>query len=480
VATPYVNDVPTTELDLDGLPVALAALIDGAKWGAGGYGSGVDLTYSFPTAARYAPNYGTDNEWFGWSVLNPNEQAAVGEVLAGVARGADITFTLFPDNGIDAGELRFTVSSSISSYAHAYTPYRDYPESGDVWFSGAWTQPGDGVIQPGSYEYMTIVHEVGHALGLRHPFDQDDGLPYLPPELDNYLWTAMSYSAYAGADQYDYADFYPTTLMYLDLVALEEMYGPSTSANPGPTTYTFHSNQQYWETINDSSGVDTIVYDSPQGGSFIDLSNNQFSRMGLAVNFYDELTDALVGSTRNTIGFGPSTIIENATGGGGNDTLIGNGAANRLIGNGGNDRLVGAAGNDNLVGGAGVDRLLAGPGDDRLAWQGSDTLVDGGPGYSDVLKLSGSLNLTAVAQNRIVNVERIDMTGGVNTLTLNAADILDLSTASNTVRVLGDAADVVNIAGAFTDTGYIGGGFHRYTVAGGGILLVDVDITNVS
>ena len=48
-------------------------------------------------------------------------------------------------------------------------------------------------------------------------------------------------------------------------------------------------------------------------------------------------------------------MIENATGGGGNDQLIGNSAANVLTGNDGNDDMLGRAGDDTLDGGAGND-----------------------------------------------------------------------------------------------------------------------------
>ena len=44
-------------------------------------------------------------------------------------------------------------------------------------------------------------------------------------------------------------------------------------------------------------------------------------------------------------------VIENATGGSGDDVLLGNSAANVLTGNAGNDTLMGRGGNDTLNGG---------------------------------------------------------------------------------------------------------------------------------
>lgn len=476
MATYSSNSIPITALDVSGLPFEEAALIDGSKWGAGGYASGVDLSFSFPQFAAgsgyFTFGYGTDNETFNWFGLNANEQAAVVEALNGIAQGAGISFEQYDDSEAVVGELRFTGSDSISSYAHAYTPFNDTVESGDVWFSRDWRLAGGAPIVKGSYEYVTLVHEIGHALGLQHPFDEGyAGEVSLPDEYDNYLYTVMSYTAGPNMDETVYANFYPTTLMYLDLVALEKLYGPSDNANPGDTNYVYQANQTYWETITDSSGIDTITYVSSSHGGIIDLSNADFSHMGRPVRF-DNGT-----ATRDTIGLGPSTRIENATGGDGNDTLIGNYLANQLIGNGGNDILTGGAGADVLNGGTGADRLRGGNGNDTLLWQAADTRVDGGTGAGDALKLlSGNLDLAGISNARIINIEKINMTGGGNnTLTLNESDLLDLSSTTNTIRVLGTDLDTVNILGSQTETGVVGT-FTRYAV-GGGVLLIDSDIT---
>ncbi|MBX3418456.1 MAG: carboxypeptidase regulatory-like domain-containing protein [Pirellulaceae bacterium] len=60
--------------------------------------------------------------------------------------------------------------------------------------------------------------------------------------------------------------------------------------------------------------------------------------------------------------------FENATGGSGNDVLIGNALDNILIGNAGDDVLRGLGGNDALNGGIGNDRLIGGLGDDRYVF----------------------------------------------------------------------------------------------------------------
>jgi Ca2+-binding RTX toxin-like protein len=183
----------------------------------------------------------------------------------------------------------------------------------------------------------------------------------------------------------------------------------------------------------------------------------------------------------------------------GNDTLVGGGGDDTLLsdndgsdggqspfiagrdsvtGGAGNDRIETAGGNDTLDGGAGSDTLVAGDGNDTLFWQLSDARVDGGAG-NDVLRLrSGNLNLTVVDNATIQDIETVNMSsGGDNRLTLSEQDILDLSSTTDTLRVLGRPGDSVNIVGVFEDEG-VSGGYHRYSV-GSATLLVDTDISSV-
>jgi hypothetical protein len=68
-------------------------------------------------------------------------------------------------------------------------------------------------LAPGGYGYETLLHELGHMLGLKHPFD---GLPVLPASQDNTAYTLMSYNS-AGGPYYLYGDY--------DVAALNWLYG---------------------------------------------------------------------------------------------------------------------------------------------------------------------------------------------------------------------------------------------------------------
>jgi hypothetical protein len=92
-----------------------------------------------------------------------------------------------------------------------------------------------------------------------------------------------------------------------------------------------------------------------------------------------------------------------------------------------------------------------------------------------VVAAGSNLNLTATGNTRILNIEQIDLSApGNNSLTLNVSDLLDLSSTTNTLKVLGNAGDSVDIDGKFTVRG-VSGDFRTYKV-GTGTLLVDTDI----
>src|SRR5262249_14200380 len=161
-------------------------------------------------------------------------------------------------NSATVGELRFAFSHNLDSFeaAHAYYP-SSYAAAGDVWFNPDYFNVGHNGIALGSYDFFTILHEVGHALGLKHSFQAPNAIP---ASLDSFFYSIMSYTASPwSADQDNYASFYPTTPMYYDLLAIQTLYGRALTAT-GNNIYTFIDGHKYWQTINDGGGVDKIVY----------------------------------------------------------------------------------------------------------------------------------------------------------------------------------------------------------------------------
>lgn len=94
--------------------------------------------------------------------------------------------------------------------------------------------------------------------------------------------------------------------------------------------------------------------------------------------------------TNGSVPVGPYVQdIENVTGGGGNDQILGTATGNRLDGGDGADLLDGRGSNDILYGGDGDDVVLGGTGDDHVdGGNGADTL-EGGDGNDIVLGGAG-------------------------------------------------------------------------------------------
>jgi hypothetical protein len=109
----------------------------------------------------------------------------------------------------------------------------------------------------------------------------------------------------------------------------------------------------------------------------------------------------------------------------------------------------------------------------------------GGHG-KDTLRLAGSglhLNLTTTVDNRIDDIETIDITGsGNNTLTLSYREVLNLSSSSNTLLVRRNGGDVVNIGPGWTQQAneVIGPDTFRVFTQGAATLKIQLTTANSS
>jgi Ca2+-binding RTX toxin-like protein len=240
------------------------------------------------------------------------------------------------------------------------------------------------------------------------------------------------------------------------------------------------------ESVDGGGGTDTDVlrFTSATAGQTLTLSGTVLVESVAITNAAGVMT-----TTALNVNAAGVTNALNIIGNNGVNKLTGTAFDDTLTGNSGNDVLIGGAGNDTLLGGVGADNQMGGLGDDlfqltTLTEFATGELINGEAG-NDMLQLTGAnqvLNLIAIANNRITGIEVLDITGsGNNTLTLNLADVIDLSFETNTLRVDGDGGDVVNSAGQGWTVGAEQlAGYTTYTF-GAATLLIDSDITqNIS
>ena len=136
-------------------------------------------------------------------------------------------------------------------------------------------------------------------------------------------------------------------------------------------------------------------------------------------------------------------------------THLGDANANSLTGTSGANAVVAGQANDTVTGAGGADSFRGGQGDDQfeiadVAFQ----RIVGGTG-SDTVRLNNagglSLNLSTLKDNRMLGIEQIDLrSGGADTLTLTARDVLNLSDSSNTLLVQRGSYDTVNKGSGWT------------------------------
>lgn len=423
------------------------ALISGVQW------ESSTLTYSFPsltatwsTAEDDGYPDGTEPWTWGYEALSPSDMNAVQKALTSWANVANLHFTQVADNTSVVGDLRFAYATlPEDAQAWAYYPFGG-ASAGDVWFN-ANSSSYSNQWNAGSYEYLAVVHEIGHALGLKHPFD-DDWLTstVLPVELDTTSYTIMSYSSYTG-DLGSYLTYEPTTPMILDIAAIQALYGANTSFNSGDTTYNFIESGRYHMTIWDAGGTDTIAYASSTGGT-IDLRPGIEGGSNLGTQVYAVDSGNYYHAIDNVwIAYG--AIIENATGGSGNDTLLGNDADNSLTGNAGSDSFAGGGGNDTYV----IDRAAEIGSLTENIGEGTDSIVAAFSGTAVVLDLGV-----------VPNIENIRISGnGAFTLIGNNGENTLFGNAEATIIYGGGGNDTLD-GKTGADTMYGGTGNDLYFV----------------
>lgn len=421
----------------------IEGLLHGTKW------SSPALTYSFPDAVTDLSDYASPLDPAFFSSLDATQQSSVEAALAQWAKAAGLTFTEAA-NDADA-DLRFYFYTDGGNLTMRVVGFPgETPESGDVQFGAAFTS---GAWTPGTYTNFTILHEIGHALGLKHPHRTENGFPAADAASDGVPNSVMSYRSYLGGPVEAYgiaAGSYPTGPMAFDIAAIQYLYGPNWSTNAGDSTYSFDPTTQvifgaYW----DGGGKDTYNFASYTANLEIDLRPGAWTDLGGQYALLDYVAPVYAdANVRNPELYNNDlrSLIENATAGSGNDSLTGNQVANTLSGGAGTDSLDGGAGADTLVGGSGDDQLSGGDGDDRLeGGSGADTLT-GGVGDDTFLVTNGDQVKDFQAGDRIL------ATGAVST-----AVTYSLAGAAFTIDPdgAGGASAITVDLGTFTLSGYV-------------------------
>ncbi|MBL4639641.1 MAG: pre-peptidase C-terminal domain-containing protein, partial [Kordiimonadaceae bacterium] len=297
--------------------------------------------------------------------------------LGQIEKFANIEFNRIPDVGTDVGILRLSGNSdSVDNVLGIGAFPGESLTAGDIFIFE------DRIDNLSNLQWVTI-HEIGHTLGLTHIGDANADAP---AGLVGVEFTQMvpKFTSVFFPDA-DAVSFYPTGFGYLDILALRHLYGENDDEIIGDNLYQFDLSQEYFETIFDIGGIDTIEIIGTGKAVEIDLTpdsdalNGAFINVGTTITYFTG-SGSTLGSRDNTVFISPETVIENIITSDGDDIVVGNSADNRIIGNDGADSLNGADGNDSLIGGRGDDVHSGGVGDDFISGGAGDDIAVGGAG----------------------------------------------------------------------------------------------------
>jgi len=289
----------------------------------------------------------------------------------------------------------------------------------------------------GDYGVSTLIHELGHSLGLDHTSPRGeitadtsgggDDAPSLPDYLDRTTLSIMSYAKVTVADSY------LASFSALDVRALISLYGKRESTEA--TTFKLHYDSSLTTTnkksslnqiqtgqwdiygyapfmIVDNGGNDTVDVSDWKGGVKVDLSGWGIGPIGGVKNNYS--FNSTTNGTLSSDGDGaaivtiyPDTVLEKVIGSSEADIIIGYTSAETLDGGAGNDQITGGGGNDTINGGTGVDiAVFSGLSKGYKLFVGTssvvvtgDTLIDGTDTLSSIERLKFSDKFIAIDLN---------------------------------------------------------------------------------
>ncbi len=335
---------------------------------------GLTLTYAYratdtaPTAPAGASQWigSLNSDMGGFQPFNATQIQVMERVLDMIEDIANINFVRVGTGTTGSSALSDQAELLIGNYTTGeatsyggWGAYRyfisnnSYTRAAKAWFDGS----EDSIANPTSFNRGTtlFIHEILHTIGLSHPGDYNVTNDITPTYADSAVfredsdqYTIMSYfdETETGAN---FGVNGPQTPLLYDIAALQKIYGANMTTRTEDNIYGYNSN----------TGIDAYTFPGPTARRIFTIwdagGNDTINMSGLAVDCTINLNEEAFSSAGiradggpmiNNISIARGVVIENAFGGGGNDTLIGNGVANTLRGGGGNDTLDGGLGLD--------------------------------------------------------------------------------------------------------------------------------------
>ena len=319
-----------------------------------------------------------------FQAMDNDQQEGVESALSYLSSLVNVTFVKADAN--NKADIAFGTNEQTSSAGYALYPHANGNNPSVVMLdkiaNGQATNTGAELKDTSSYGWYTLIHEVGHAMGLKHPGPYNAGGgstpgPYLPKPVDNRITSVMSYINAPGSQKltvtkgvnsgYSYSSngISPTTYQVLDIAALQYMYGANKNTTASDITLTDSDTkyQAVWApkgvTVDASATERKNVFDLRAGfysSISIRSTNDQvadikasFVSQGVADATAQAYANNIVNNTkslkgqifdgRKTLGLAWGSQMKEVKGGKGDDSFYASDYSTTIDGGSGNDTL---------------------------------------------------------------------------------------------------------------------------------------------
>ena len=217
---------------------------------------------------------------------------------------------------VQEANLKFYITTeNVGYYGAQFGPYSSTFDGYGIYVrypGNIWTDS----LQPGGFGFITIIHELGHAMGLAHPHDNGGGSLIFPGvsnsgdkgnnNLNQNNYTVMSYIDITSGQNPNSEQSYGFCKgpMALDIATMKYLYGLNPSFNNGNNIYTITDVNQTgtgYSCIYDTNGEDLIIYNgskkvnidlrsaniqnNPDGGGYVSKVDDQTVYIGYTISY---------------------------------------------------------------------------------------------------------------------------------------------------------------------------------------------------
>ena len=267
------------------------------------------VTYSFLDNASYS--FLSTKDKAGFAALDTDQKAVVKKAFDYLSTLINVTFT--EANAVTGSDIAFGANDQTASAGYALYPNAngDVPSVMMLDISNNPGNSGANLGTLGSYGWETLVHEIGHTMGLKHPGNYNAGGgstpgPYLPSTTDNRRMAIMSYNnptdGYAitasvpDSTHYSYSAkaVNPSTYGVYDIAALQYLYGANTKTETSEALVLDNAYQSI-QTLWAPKGI-TVDASATTRSSLFDLRGGAYS--SVAIRTKTDATNAVTAALK--------------------------------------------------------------------------------------------------------------------------------------------------------------------------------------